>query len=1369
MKRKVVTKQILSAMLSLGMVLTSMNIPSASLTVKGATENLLGNSDFSSALTANDEKGNWCFWSDRGSSSAITDNALAITVAGEDANEHWHTQLTQRVALEDNTVYQLSFDAVSTQNASVGVELQETNNWGSALNGGMQTFQLTADTPQEITVFTTDAYAGFGNAKLSLQFSYPGNPGAVITVSDLSLTAAGETPVIAPDPVGREYDFSATAENAAKDFADPGKTKDGYTLVWNDEFDGNYGNANVDPATGLNLDNWAAQLGDGTTDCGNPGWGNKELQAYTANAKNIGVNEDLSKNGSGDGLLRITAAYEPNGYVYEKESPKKYTSARLRTTKPGQALFNTTYGYVEARISLPETKGAWPAFWMLPESTTIYGNWPISGEIDIMETVGAGVNGNQACGTLHWGAPEHVYKGSGYVGLSSSFSHFHTYAVDWEPGKMTWYYDGQPINTLTNWKGQIPGTSDALSFDAPFDEPFYMLLNLAVDSGQFGGTANKAAFEDQINMYVDYVRVYHKTDGYAPEAVRVASDETKDDWADYAGINQIPALTSDSIDLASKDGMADATCDTTKWALSNQDDGKGATISAYTNNNAQTFAKVGIAQAGANDYSVQLIGHYDAKAGYVYKVSFDAYADGGMVGKTVNCDSKEWNSWGAYGIQSFTLTDEPSTTEFLFAQPEDFDKCRIEFNVGAQATGNVYIGNVKVEIVDPAALEQEAQIRKPLSDGNLIYNGSFDQGEHHTGYWRAAEGTTLAVPRFTTEALQDTDLSVLDVAAGQVHYYERRAQVSAEDGKEPTICQPDLKLKADTYTVNFDLYSKENTYVTVDLCRVNDDGTLGDQIISSMGAYKASSGVHTYSWTFTTKVDAENAALVLRFPEGASVQIDNVSMIGKSQAAPVDETPVTPDDVWQGNTAGSGGAAINLAKEGNTWVASGVNSDPNAWYTPQIGSNDFDIVGGKSYTLTFKVKMDANTNQTFEYIIQEDGGGWAVAQDVVAVDLKDLGQPDEDGFYTYTKEVNVASSIKNTHVNFGLGHSQAANGTFRFKDVEFTLKPAEANDDVNGAGTLYEAFYTIDYDLDGGTNADSNPIGYGSVSGNTAPSLSLAPAAKDGFTFLGWTLEKNSSDYITSLSTDRTGDITLYAHWEKEKAPDAGPADDMTKPGKETQTPDKHTDGSDKEAKPAGSEAKPGNEAKPGSDVKTPGEPAKAAVEKITLTGISKKIAAGKKITLTAALAPANAADQTLTWKSSNPKYATVSDKGVVTTKKAGAGKTVTITAAANDGSGKIGTYKIRIMKHAVKKITLKASKKTVKAGKSVKIRAKVNPSDAKTNRTLTWSVDNSAYATVSKKGVVKTTLAGKGKTVKITAAATDGSNKKKTITIKIS
>lgn len=172
-------------------------------------------------------------------------------------------------------------------------------------------------------------------------------------------------------------------------------------------------------------------------------------------------------------------------------------------------------------------------------------------------------------------------------------------------------------------------------------------------------------------------------------------------------------------------------------------------------------------------------------------------------------------------------------------------------------------------------------------------------------------------------------------------------------------------------------------------------------------------------------------------------------------------------------------------------------------------------------------------------------------------------------------------------------------------------------------------------------------------------------------------------------------------------------------------------------------------------------------VQKIAVSGVSKSIVAGKKVKLTAKVTPSNAANKAVQWTSSNKKYATVDSRGKVTTKKAGAGKTVKITATAKDGSSKKGTYKIKILKNAVTKIGLKA-KKTVKAGKSLTVKATVKTNGKNANKKLQWSSSNKKYATVNSKGKVTAKKAGKGKTVKITAKATDGSGKKKTIAIKI-
>lgn len=172
-------------------------------------------------------------------------------------------------------------------------------------------------------------------------------------------------------------------------------------------------------------------------------------------------------------------------------------------------------------------------------------------------------------------------------------------------------------------------------------------------------------------------------------------------------------------------------------------------------------------------------------------------------------------------------------------------------------------------------------------------------------------------------------------------------------------------------------------------------------------------------------------------------------------------------------------------------------------------------------------------------------------------------------------------------------------------------------------------------------------------------------------------------------------------------------------------------------------------------------------VKKITLSGSTKKVAAGKKIKLTATVWPKDAVGE-LKWTSSMPSYASVNQNGVVTTKKAGIGSKVIISAVALNGYGISASYEITIMKDAVKSVKLKAASKTVKAGKKVKIKATVKTTGNEAYKTVKWTSSNTKYATVNSKGVVTTKKAGKGKTVKITAVSLDGTNKKATVKIKI-
>ena len=168
---------------------------------------------------------------------------------------------------------------------------------------------------------------------------------------------------------------------------------------------------------------------------------------------------------------------------------------------------------------------------------------------------------------------------------------------------------------------------------------------------------------------------------------------------------------------------------------------------------------------------------------------------------------------------------------------------------------------------------------------------------------------------------------------------------------------------------------------------------------------------------------------------------------------------------------------------------------------------------------------------------------------------------------------------------------------------------------------------------------------------------------------------------------------------------------------------------------------------------------------KLTATP-SRYIAAGRKVQLKAAVAPSNAANKAVTWKSSNTKVATVSSTGVVTFRKNAGGKKVIITATAKDGSKKYARITLACMKGSVKSIRL-SGKTTVKAGQTTKITSKVTTQNGSANKTLVWSSSNTKLASVDKYGKVKTVKGKKG-TVTITAKATDGSGKKASFKIRI-
>lgn len=239
-----------------------------------------------------------------------------------------------------------------------------------------------------------------------------------------------------------------------------------WELAWEDNF----------TSKNLDLESWTIIEGDG---CPNLcGFGNNELQYYTSDVENLVID---------NGILKITGDKRAKGR-------RDYTSAKLITK--GKKDFK--YGKLEIKAKLPSGRGTWPAIWMLP-SLDRRMKWPDDGEIDIMEHVG--FNMNRVFGTIHTGRYNHM-KGnhkSDSILVNQADETFHVYGLEWNDQSLTWLVDDRPFHTLKKGKEDYQGW--------PFDQPFHLILNLAI-GGNWGGSKG---IDDNIwpqTFEIDYVRYY---------------------------------------------------------------------------------------------------------------------------------------------------------------------------------------------------------------------------------------------------------------------------------------------------------------------------------------------------------------------------------------------------------------------------------------------------------------------------------------------------------------------------------------------------------------------------------------------------------------------------------------------------------------------------------------------------------------------------------------------------------------------------------------------------------------------------------------------------------------------------------------------
>ncbi len=281
-------------------------------------------------------------------------------------------------------------------------------------------------------------------------------------------------------------------------------TPKGWNLVWSDEFSG----------SALDAAKWNIQTGDGTAE-GIPGWGNNELQSYQP--ANVSVV---------DGNLIITARQE-------NADGREYTSGRINT----DGKLDIKYGRIEASIHAAAGQGMWSAFWMLPTDSS-YGTWAAGGEIDIMEVFSRDPSPfNQAA--IHYGMawPLNTFKYEKHMDVDPADG-FHVYALEWDANEVRWFVDGTHFYTVRNstyWNYYLDEATNA-HFEggdaAPFDQPFHLLLNLAVGGNLPGAPAPEAL---PAELRVDYVRVYECT-------INTETGAGCDGFTDHTDPSVIPPL-----------------------------------------------------------------------------------------------------------------------------------------------------------------------------------------------------------------------------------------------------------------------------------------------------------------------------------------------------------------------------------------------------------------------------------------------------------------------------------------------------------------------------------------------------------------------------------------------------------------------------------------------------------------------------------------------------------------------------------------------------------------------------------------------------------------------------------------------------------
>ncbi len=617
---------------------------------------------------------------------------------------------------------------------------------------------------------------------------------------------------------------------------------------------------------------------------------------------------------------------------------KSYTSGRIST----QNLKTFTYGRFEVRAKVPNGQGYLPAFWLMANDENVYGQWPRCGEIDCMEVMGQDTK--KLYGTIHYGNPHAESQGTYTIedGEKSFSDGFHTFTCDWEPGKITWYVDGKKYHEESNWHSTTEGQG-TLTYPAPFDQPFYIILNLAVGGSWVGNPNEETSFVNN-PFVVDYVRVYQK-DSYDENVTRPEVKFEPTNEPDESG-NYIKNSTfAEAEDLT----------DDTNWKFITALDG-AATAEIKDNSMVIKTEK-----AGTVDYSVQLVqANVPFEKGATYEVSFDAQAsENRKMNVDVKAPDRGYQSYMKTLVPELTTEMKHFSTQFVMKADSDVNG-RLEFNMGNAGSGDIVLQNVVVKKTadpDPNAKEEKTI----LANGSCIYNGSFQEGINHLGYWDITP--------------EGADIKVTGLSDG------RRL---VTEGKSVTISQSDLAFKEGTaYALSFDAYAQN-----------------GATVVATVGGntYKVNVEAGNEKKDYVVKIPATakftDKTVSLKI-EGA-ISLDNVKMVedAKIKNGSFNDS-LSGYEVYV-DSAAKATVVVDSLKENNALDVTVDDTGADDWRI-QIKQNNVLLEKGKKYKLSYEAK--STIDRKIRVVMQ---GGAALGWPVYSEHSDD--QDANDGIVTLTSE-----------------------------------------------------------------------------------------------------------------------------------------------------------------------------------------------------------------------------------------------------------------------------------------------------------------------------------------------------------------------------